>query len=420
MEKVRIGVMGAGRGEMMMRYCEHAENAVLVAVCDWSEVFLEKIKTQLNDSSITYYTSFDVFIQHDMDAVVLANYATEHAPYAIRCLKAGKHVLSEVLPCQTMAEAVALVEAVEASDRIYAYGENYCFMPAPREMRRLYRSGALGELEYAEGEYLHNCEPIWPEITQGDPKHWRNNGFATFYCTHSLGPLLHITGLRPVRVTGFEFPYTARCARMGTRDALGAVEMVTLENGAVVKSVHGDTSRNSIWYTIYGSMGRAESAREDALQGDISRIYANFGDNEQNIDTPVQTYEPKDALSEVSLAYGHGGSDYYVMWNFVEKILGNPDAETIDIYEALDMSIPGLLAYRSILQGGIPMDVPNFRLKAPRELYRYDNACTDSKVAGDQLWPCYSKGNPILPQSVYDRLRQLWEEKLIANSSTGE
>ncbi len=34
-----------------------------------------------------------------MDAVVLANYAHEHAPFAIRCLNEGKHVLSEVLPC---------------------------------------------------------------------------------------------------------------------------------------------------------------------------------------------------------------------------------------------------------------------------------------------------------------------------------
>ena len=412
MHRVKIGVMGAGRGEMMMRYCEHAENAVLVAVCDWSEVFLNKVKRQLNDDSITYYTSFDEFIRHDMDAVVLANYATEHAPFAIRCLKAGKHVLSEVLPTQTMGEAVALAEAVEASGRIYAYGENYCFMPAPREMRRLYRSGALGELEYAEGEYLHNCEPIWPEITQGLPDHWRNNVFATFYCTHSLGPLLHITGLRPVKVAGFEFPYTARCARMGSKAGLGAVEMVTLENGAVVKSVHGDTSRNSIWYTVYGANGRAESAREDAQQGDISRIYTNFGTSDENMDSSVETYEPRDALSEVSLAYGHGGSDYYVMWNFVEKILGNPEAEIIDIYEALDMSMPGLLAYRSILNGGIPIEVPDFRHKAVRERYRYDNACTDPRVAGDQLLPCYSRGDPVIPQSAYDRVRRLWEKKL--------
>ena len=84
-----------------------------------------------------------------MDAVVLANYANEHAPFAIRCLKAGKHVISEVLPVQTLAEAVQLVEAVEESGLVYAYAENYCYFPSTSEMRKLYREGKLGEVEYA-------------------------------------------------------------------------------------------------------------------------------------------------------------------------------------------------------------------------------------------------------------------------------
>ena len=167
-----------------------------------------------------------------MDAVVLANYATDHVPFAIRCLEAGKHVISEVLPCQTLKEAVELVEAVEKSDKIYAYAENYCFMPSTREMRRLYREGKLGEFEYGEGEYLHNCESVWPDITQGNPDHWRNQMHATFYCTHSIGPLVHITGLRPVEVTGFEMPYNARQARMGARFGLSALEIMKMENGA--------------------------------------------------------------------------------------------------------------------------------------------------------------------------------------------
>ena len=64
------------------------------------------------NSHIAYYTDFDAFFQHDMDAVVLANYANEHAPYAIRLLNSGRHVCSEVLPVETMAQAVQLVEAV--------------------------------------------------------------------------------------------------------------------------------------------------------------------------------------------------------------------------------------------------------------------------------------------------------------------
>ena len=65
---------------------------------------------------------------------------------------------SEVLPVQTLAEAVRLVEAVEKSGKIYAYGENYCYFPATLEMKRLYRKGVLGEFEYGEGEYAPDCD----------------------------------------------------------------------------------------------------------------------------------------------------------------------------------------------------------------------------------------------------------------------
>ena len=183
MEKIRIGVMGVGRGSSMIKYSKIADNAELVAICDKWEEGLERAKRDNAGLDIAYYTDFDAFIKHDMDAVVLANYANEHAPFAIRALRAGKHVFSEVLPCQTMKEAVELIETVEQTGMVYAYGENYCYMPAPREMRRLYREGKIGEFEYGEGEYIHNCVPIWPDITYGERDHWRNYMFSTFYCT---------------------------------------------------------------------------------------------------------------------------------------------------------------------------------------------------------------------------------------------
>lgn len=60
-------------------------------------------------------------------------------------------------------------------------------------MRKRYKAGEIGEVEYAEGEYIHNCECEWFSLTQGNPEHWRNNMYSTFYCTHSIGPMIHIT-----------------------------------------------------------------------------------------------------------------------------------------------------------------------------------------------------------------------------------
>jgi len=411
-KKVKIGVLGAGRGMSMIGFCKEAENVELVAVCDNFPPILERAKQKLTDYPVTFYDNFDEFITHDMDAVVLANYATEHAPFAIRCMKAGKHVYSEVLPCQTMKEAVELVETVEETGMIYAYGENYCYMGGPKEMRRRYKAGDLGEIEYAEGEYLHNCEEIWHSITYGDPDHWRNHLYSTFYCTHSLGPLIHICGLRPVKVSGFETPFPARHARVGLKSGAHGMEIVTLENGAILKSVHGYLAKDSVWFSVYGTKGRMETARNDTEHGKYDRIYENLDSYEGEYDPYVVSYLAHDELTARAKKNGHGGSDFYAMYNFVQKLQGNEEADTIDVYEAMDMYLPGMFAYRSILAGGQPMDIPNLREKADRDRYRNDTMCTDPKVAGDQWIPSYSKGDPDIPMEVYENMRRKFEEGL--------
>lgn len=422
MKKVRIGVLGAYRGGSMIRYCTASKNATVVAICDKEPSFLAQQKEKYPDLPITYYTNFEEFLCHDMDAVVLANYANEHAPFAIACLNAGKHVFSEVLPVQCMKEAVELVEAVERSGKIYAYGENYCYMPAPCEMRKLYRAGKIGELEYAEGEYIHNCEPIWPEITYGDPNHWRNcRMYANFYCTHSIGPLIHISGLRPVSVVGFEGTKNERALRTGRVTGQFGIEMITMENGAILKSIHGDLYKDSIWYSLYGSKGRMESAREDAEQDSIHMLYVNADTySGEYAERPVEAYKPATMLPEQDKIFGHGGSDFYSMYHFVQKILGDPEADTIDVYEALDMCLPGLFAYRSALAGSVPVEIPDLRNKAVREQYRNDTACVDPKVAKDQLLPPSINGTPEIHESVYETMRQKWADKQAENAKQKE
>ncbi len=411
MKKCKIGVVGIGRGSMIWKYCKDADNAELVAICDKWEEGLERVKHELDSDSIAYYTDYDKFLKQDMDAVILANYANEHAPFAIKAMSSGKSVISEVLPCQTMAEAVELIECVEKTGKVYCYAENYCFMKAPSEMRKKYRDGSLGEFEYGEGEYIHNCEPIWTDITYGEREHWRNSKSAFFYCTHSAGPIIHITGMRPTSVTGFELPFNSRMARMGARAGTAAVEMVTFENGSVFKSTHGNLAKNSIWYAVYGSKGRMESAREDTGLGDVSRVYSRIDSNEGSNDAKLETYIPELPMSDKAASHGHGGSDFFCLHNAIDRIMGL-DTDYIDVYEAVDMWMCGFFAYLSALDDGKPKAIPNLRFKNERELWRYDRRCTDPKVAGDALLPSYSKGKLYIPDEIYDLHKRKWEEKL--------
>lgn len=414
MKKIKIGVLGGYRGTSMINYCKIADNAEVVAICDNQPIVLEEQKKHLKGYDVAYYDNFDDFIEHDMDAVVLANYATEHTPFAIAAMKSGKHVFSEVLPVQTMKEAVELVEAVEETGMIYAYGENYCFMPAPYEMRRLYKLGKIGEFEYGECEYIHNCGPIWASITYGERDHWRNNMYSTYYCTHSIGPLIHATGLRPVKVVGFESTKNERKLSIGAKGASVGIEMITLENGGIIKSIHGGLYKDSIWYCMYGNKGEMESARENAWRDGVKRIYVNC-DAYPGENRPAQKpddYIPVRDKDDIGGSFGHGGSDFYIMYNFVRKLLGEKDADIINVYEALDMSLPGMFAFRSILDGGAAKEIPDLRNKAERDKWRNDTACTDKNVAGDMLLPTCAGGTPEIDDKVYEYMYQKWQEDL--------
>lgn len=410
-KKLRIGVFGGARGSTMINVLLHHPDAELVAVCDKYQPLLDQAGQKANECGINIelFNNFDDFIEYDMDAVVLANYANEHAPYAIRALRRGRHVLSEVLPCETMAQAVELIETVEETGLVYAYAENYCYMKHTFEMWQRYKTGELGEAMYGEGEYIHDCSSIWPQITYGERDHWRNRMHPNFYCTHSIGPLLMMTGLRPVKVVGFEVKPSEDLLALGDWRGAG-IEMVTLENGAVMKSIHGDLKREpgSINYELYCKKGMMESGRLEPAS--TLNVYK---ESERRCVGSWEKYEPEARIAaESASAYqSHGGSDFYPTHFFIERILGRPDGEwSIDVYDAVNMGICGLLAYRSVLAGNISIDIPDLRDKSQRDRFRNDNACTNPSVAGDQLLPISSYGEPEIPDEVYTKVRELWQK----------
>ena len=173
MKKLRIGVFGAGRGRTMIEVLLSHPDAEVVAICDNYKPLLEEAGKSAEEKGIkvALFEDFEDFFKYDMDAVVLANYACEHAPYAIRFLESGRHVLSECLTCASMAQAVQLIEAVEKSGKVYAYAENYCYQDTTFEMWRKIEEGEMGDILYAQGEYVHDCTGEWHLLTRGDPRH---------------------------------------------------------------------------------------------------------------------------------------------------------------------------------------------------------------------------------------------------------
>ncbi|MCA1809360.1 MAG: Gfo/Idh/MocA family protein [Kiritimatiellia bacterium] len=408
--KIKVGVFGAGRGITMARVMAQHPDAELAAVCDYSKTGTAKCKRAVQEvgGKAVFYSNYEKFMQHDMDAVVLANFATEHAPCAVQALNSGRHVVSEVVACQTMAEAVQLVEAVEKSKKVYTFAENYCYFRGTLEMRKLYRRGDIGECLHAEGEYVHDCESIWPRITGGMPNHWRNWVPATFYCTHAVGPVLTITGLRPTRVTAYE-SLNINKRRCGGRSADGSVILCQMSNGATMKVLPWCNYKRhpeAIWYAVYGSNGMMETDRWNELTNRVHIFRENNGKWERNM-SYMPTFPMVTDLSRK--IGGHGGSDFYTMHVFLQKILGRADKLfAIDVYQALDMTLPGLLGFRSIMSGNQAVDIPNLRNKKVRDAYRDDHWCCDPKLVGPGQPRASMAAGPVkIPADIYKKQRKL-------------
>ena len=191
MSKLKIGVFGVRRGydyirALLLLGCD------VVAICDNRESQRKEMVRVLG-KGVTAYESFEDFIEHDMDAVVICNNFHEHAPYVIECFKRNLHVFCECMAAGTMAECVELARAHENSKSIYMLAENYPMMLFNREMKRICDGGTLGKILYAEGEYNHPFSPIdtsFHKTHMYSEKHWRNFLPRTYYLTHSLGPIM--------------------------------------------------------------------------------------------------------------------------------------------------------------------------------------------------------------------------------------
>lgn len=370
--KIKIGIIGVGRGMSFVKTALTCDMQ-LVALCDRWETKLQPFREKLG---VTTYSDYDAFLEHEMDAVVLANNFHQHAPFAVKALEAGFHVLSETAACGTLAEGVALARAVEKSGKIYMFGENYQYSAINQEMKYLYDEGFVGKFRYGEGEYVHPGNAwtgIW-RVPYFD--HWRAWIPSTYYCTHSMGPMMYITSTRPVKVNGFVVPRDLEEQRnsvsIGRGDHAGMI-VCRMDNQALVKLLQGGgLGAHHGNVSIFGSKGLMEHSNESGRLL-LHKEPWNTPDDKMLFNAYIPEFRQ---YKELASQTGHGGGDFFVDYLFAQAIRNNKPP-FMDVYRGIDMSIVGIQAYRSALQEGAPMDVPDFRDETVRQKYENDDWTPD-------------------------------------------
>ncbi|MFV0400234.1 MAG: Gfo/Idh/MocA family protein [Oscillospiraceae bacterium] len=402
-KEIRVGVVGVSRG---MSFAVNAalSGMKLVALCD---TWKEKLAEIDVGADVAKYTDYDEFLRHDMDAVVLANYFDEHAPFAIKALHTGKHVLSETTCNVSVAEGVALCEAVEETKLVYMLAENYCYTRFNQELRRIYRSGELGEVRYAEGEYNH---PMAPEerlrISPGFG-HWRNHLPPSCYNTHALAPLMYITECMPISVNGLNISAPEVGEGTACISDPGFVTLCRMDNGAVFRLFGLVMPGHSNWYRVHGTKGAAEITRGPGYFGpEQVRVWHEEWNRPDSPDIPLErTYLPDwPSNAEEAEKAGHGGGDFWVEHYFAEAIRTKAQP-FLDVYRGVAMSTVGLLSRRSAMQDGGPVAVPDFRDKVARKACLKDTERAFSGVEARE-----AKAREVLDTASQQYAEQFWRE----------
>ena len=395
MKRLKVGVFGAGRGvtiakNFLMLNCD------IVALCENGGEERLSLHAHKLGKNVEHYENFDEFLNCNMDAVIIANYFNEHASYAIKCLEKGIHVYCECITNGTMAEGIQLIHAAEKSDAIFMLAENYPEFKFNREMKRICDTGVIGKVLFAEGEYNHSCDPYNDTDFRKEynyfPGHWRNFLPRTYYITHSLGPIMKITGATPKRVTAFasyssvpdDAPSASYCgdkvAVVTTQNDDGSIFRVT---GCAGFGAHDNS------YRVCGTKGQIEN-----LRGMGEKVMLRF--NEWEIPEgmeEVNLYEPEwnDPDEDLIVKSGHGGGDFLTAKIFVNCIKnGTQPPFPYDVYSGVAMSSVGILAHRSMLEGGMPYDIPDFRKEEDCKKYENDYLSPFADKNSDNFIPCCS------------------------------
>lgn len=148
----KIGIIGAGG---MLQY--HAAGfkqagAELVAVADMAPGAAEAATKEWGIAEA--YTSVEEMLEKsDIDAVSVIVPNKFHAPLAIQCMNAGKHVFCEKPPALSAAELEEMIQVSEATGKKLMFNFNNRARPESREMKKLLVDGTLGSINSAQAKW---------------------------------------------------------------------------------------------------------------------------------------------------------------------------------------------------------------------------------------------------------------------------
>ena len=342
--KVKVGIAGYGLCKFGAAFFyQNHPNVEVVAATDLDPGRCAALAKAVGAKK-TYPSCEEMIKDKSIEAIYIATDAPSHARLAIMALNHGKHVVSAVpavFGFEAEDEAEKLFNAVKKSGMKYMMNETSTFHTDLYPKRMQYQAGALGKIIYSEGEYYHDFGPKGlpgynPKNGKVDLHGWRRALPPMWYPTHATAYYVSVTGGRFTEVSGLGTPGLYAEYNNGNNQYKNPFGTEV----AMLKTSEGGISR------MAGSWDMKNA------HGEQGRVYG-----EKPHDKRISGKRPP--LPPSVKGGGHGGSHGQLTNHFIESILLDKKP-IVDIGDALNMTLAGVIAHKSALNGGEWMKIPQY------------------------------------------------------------
>lgn len=352
--KLQCGVVGLGRGKLFVKALADIEGCKVVAVCDPDPAAIKAF------SGLRAYTDYEQFLDEELNVVAIISPGPVHAEQSLAALARGMNVLCETPCVYSVEEARAVVSKVEQTGLKYMLAENYIWMGWCEALLVMAEAGDFGDIVYAEGDYTHDCRDIMLADESGfvpyaernrrpnARKTWRATHLPPIqYCSHTLGPLLRLMNDRIV--TAYALSVGGKAAPDLVATDLESALFET-EKGSVIRLTDGFTVAHpmALYYNLVGTHGSAKIISTDGITGKWWSDARTKLEGWQEFGPSLR--QRRDGRSDVDI----------MLEGFIESVR-NDTKSPIDLHESMDMTLPGIIAHQSGMQGGVKLDVPDSR-----------------------------------------------------------
>lgn len=400
MEKVKLGIIGLGqRGAaygmkdgsigLLGNILANSENVTVTALCDLRSERVEaaaKIVISKGHEKPFTSTDYNDILNFGVDAVIVSTSWDAHVEIALASMKAGVPVAIEVGGAHGLEECWELVDCYEETKTPFMFLENCCYNEDELLVTSFVRNGLLGNISYCQGYYAHD---VREEIAGGiDTGHYRLKEYMEHNCenypTHELGPIAKIldinSGNRFVKLVSMSSKAQGMheyiMSKPEYRDRLGdavfkqgdvTTTMIQCENGETI-FLKLDTTLPRLYergVTVSGTKGYYNQTLHHVITDEMVRKYESaptpMRDLYFNQKDFVEKYQVDDwkSITPEQKKAGHGGMDFIMLKHFI-KCIAEKKPMPIDVYDAVSWMAVTALSEKSIAEGSVPVDFPDF------------------------------------------------------------